>query len=79
MAEKRPRYGVLPAGAFDSRPGPGGAPRSGHPHLGAPAAICGHRRPPLRGLAQPRRTHQPPPDALSLGGRAEAQGEGQLG
>eukprot|EP00969_Alexandrium_andersonii_P166269 7346684-Alexandrium_andersonii.AAC.1 len=24
MAERRPRLGVLPAGAFDLRPGPGG-------------------------------------------------------
>eukprot|EP00969_Alexandrium_andersonii_P191392 8453858-Alexandrium_andersonii.AAC.1 len=27
MAERRPRYGVLPAGALDSRPGPGGGSR----------------------------------------------------
>eukprot|EP00969_Alexandrium_andersonii_P021382 935220-Alexandrium_andersonii.AAC.1 len=25
MAERRPRYGVPPAGVFDFRPGPGGA------------------------------------------------------
>eukprot|EP00969_Alexandrium_andersonii_P075096 3311736-Alexandrium_andersonii.AAC.1 len=60
MAERRPRLGVLPAGAFDLRPGPGGGlaglrqargSRPRHSHSGRREAVRGGGLPSTRRLA----------------------------
>eukprot|EP00969_Alexandrium_andersonii_P183232 8096103-Alexandrium_andersonii.AAC.1 len=61
MAERRPRLGALPAGAFDLRPGPGGGlaglrqargPQPRHSHPGRREAVRGGGQPTVHRLVR---------------------------
>eukprot|EP00969_Alexandrium_andersonii_P255960 11315343-Alexandrium_andersonii.AAC.1 len=87
MAERRPRLGALPAGAFDLRPGSGGASWDFDKPEDRGRAICilGVERPYVVAGSPPcaggcgLNMHANPPRVPGGGGRAEAEGRGALG
>eukprot|EP00969_Alexandrium_andersonii_P336707 14883485-Alexandrium_andersonii.AAC.1 len=67
MAERRLRYGVLPAGALDLRPGPDGAswvfdlpPRAGDQVCDLPVAVPLDWQPAVHRLAWSQSRREPP-------------------